>query len=139
MRLRKLAFESIIRREMAFFDGEENQTASLLTALERHMARVSQMLGQNFANSITSVLVGISSVVFSFFGSYELALALLGFVILAAVVSGCTAAWANKPSEAAEHAFAVAGKVTTEAVTQIRTVRALGAEEHSLQIVTDYL
>jgi len=139
MRLRKLAFESIIRREMAFFDGEENQTASLLTALERHMNKVSQMLGQNFANSITSVLVGISSVIFSFFGSYELALALLGFVILAAIVSGCTAAWANKPSEAAEHAFAVAGKVTTEAVTQIRTVRALGAEEHSLQIVTDSL
>mmetsp|Transcript_164 Transcript_164/g.364 ORF Transcript_164/g.364 Transcript_164/m.364 type:complete len:1262 (-) Transcript_164:6-3791(-) len=139
MRLRKLAFQSIIRREIAFFDGEENQTASLLTALERHMTRVSQMLGQNFANSITAALVCLSSIIFSFVGSYQLALALLGFVLLAATVSGWTAAWAHRPSKPAEQAFAVAGFATTEAVTQIRTVRALGAEEHCLQVVTDSL
>ena len=35
--LRKAAFASTIRMDMAFFDAPENQTASILVSLERHM------------------------------------------------------------------------------------------------------
>ena len=45
MILRKAAFASTIRMDMAFFDAPENQTASILVSLERHMNRVGQMLG----------------------------------------------------------------------------------------------
>ena len=36
--LRKAAFASTIRMDMAFFDAPENQTASILVSLERHMS-----------------------------------------------------------------------------------------------------
>ncbi|CAE7652829.1 ABCB7, partial [Symbiodinium necroappetens] len=40
LQLRKLAFGSVIRMHMAFFDSPENQTSDLLVSLERHLGTI---------------------------------------------------------------------------------------------------
>eukprot|EP00931_Biecheleriopsis_adriatica_P018589 TRINITY_DN12982_c0_g1_i1.p1 TRINITY_DN12982_c0_g1~~TRINITY_DN12982_c0_g1_i1.p1 ORF type:complete len:1317 (-),score=261.77 TRINITY_DN12982_c0_g1_i1:100-3759(-) len=135
LKLRKMAFHSIICREMSFFDAKENQTGSLIYAMERHVARVSLMLGQNAANSTAAILTCIASLAFSFYGAWKFALALVGFMLLSAVLSICSATWASKPSLEGDTCLATATKTIHEAVTQIRTVHALGAEAYTLETI----
>eukprot|EP00435_Cladocopium_sp_Y103_P025743 s1834_g6.t1 len=144
LRLRKLTFESIIYLDIGFFDAPENQVGSILVSLERHMTRVAQMLGINLANTVGGVLTCLICVVFSFFGSWILepwttAVALLIMMPLFTFMGIKVSVLAHIPSKKAELAYAVVGQTTTEAATQIRTVRALGAEKQILEILSESL
>lgn len=139
LRLRKAAFGSTIRMHMGFFDTPENQTASLLVSLERHMTRVSQIFGVNLANTLGAVLTCLACIILSFFGSWILALVLLAVLPIGFGLSTILTTAAAKVDARAELAYATASQTTTEAVTNIRTVRALRAEEHTLNIMTDSL
>ncbi|CAJ1399824.1 unnamed protein product [Effrenium voratum] len=137
--MRKRAFGSTIRMHMGFFDAPENQTSSILVSLERHMTRLSQMFGVGLAMALGSAMTCVASVLFSFFGSWILALVLLLLLpIFFGVSMGVTTA-AHRPDSNSDKAWANASHTTTEAVTSIRTVRALGAEEHTLDILTTAL
>lgn len=103
------------------------------------MLRVGQMLGINLANSCSGVLTCVICVAVSFFGSWTLATALLVLMPAFMLLSMKVAVIAHTPSKTAELAYAVAGQTTGEAATQIRTVRALGAEKQTLQILSDSL
>eukprot|EP00437_Effrenium_voratum_P006528 CAMPEP_0181433018 /NCGR_PEP_ID=MMETSP1110-20121109/19072_1 /TAXON_ID=174948 /ORGANISM="Symbiodinium sp., Strain CCMP421" /LENGTH=1292 /DNA_ID=CAMNT_0023556451 /DNA_START=66 /DNA_END=3944 /DNA_ORIENTATION=+ len=135
--LRKAAFASTIRMDMAFFDAPENQTASILVSLERHMNRVGQMLGIQLGNSAGAIFTCILSIGFSFFGSWILAVVLLGLLPICGYIGFKVASCAARVDPKVEGAYARAGKFTAEAATSIRTVRALGAEEHTLSILRE--
>jgi len=139
VRLRKKTFESIMHLDIGFFDAPENKVGSILSALERHMLRVSQMFGINLANVTGGVLTCLICVTFSFFGSWVLALCLLIMLPTFFLLSLRAATCANTPPKSAEQAYAVAGQTTTEAATQIRTLRALGAEKQTLEILSESL
>jgi len=139
IRLRKAAFGSTIRMHMAFFDTPENQTGSLLVSLERHMVRVSQIFGVNLANSMSAVLTCLACVLLSFYGSWLLALVLLALLPISFGLSTTLATAAAKVDPKTEKAYSTASQTTTEAVTSIRTVRALRAEEHTLDVLTGWL
>eukprot|EP00913_Durusdinium_trenchii_P023838 g22387.t1 len=124
LRLRSKCFDTIIHLDIAFFDAPENQVGSLLISLERHMTRV---------------MTCLVCVIVSFFGSWVLALALLVMMPICTLLGIKVAVIAHTPSKTAEHAYAVAGQTTNEAATQIRTVRALGAEKQTLEILSDSL
>ncbi|CAK9035219.1 unnamed protein product [Durusdinium trenchii] len=139
LRLRSKCFDTIIHLDIAFFDAPENQVGSLLISLERHMTRVAQMFGINLANTTGGVMTCLVCVIVSFFGSWVLALALLVMMPICTLLGIKVAVIAHTPSKTAEHAYAVAGQTTNEAATQIRTVRALGAEKQTLEILSDSL
>eukprot|EP00930_Biecheleria_cincta_P069480 TRINITY_DN57216_c0_g1_i1.p1 TRINITY_DN57216_c0_g1~~TRINITY_DN57216_c0_g1_i1.p1 ORF type:complete len:1354 (+),score=213.13 TRINITY_DN57216_c0_g1_i1:66-4064(+) len=139
VRLRTMAFGGILRREIGFFDSQENQTSSLLTTLGSYISRVSMMLGQQMANSATAVLTAISSIAFSFTGSWQLASGLLALIIISAFLAVVSAVWANKPSPEADAARASLGKSTAEAITKVRTVRALGYEKCAIENTSESL
>ncbi|CAE7831154.1 ABCB1 [Symbiodinium sp. CCMP2592] len=139
LQLRKLAFGSVIRMHMAFFDSPENQTADLLVSLERHMIRVSQMFGVNLSNTVMAVLTAVVSVLVSFLGSWFLAAILLGVLPICGFLAMSVSVMAQKLSPGVEAAYAMSGASISEAVMSIRTVRALGAEEHTLDIVSGLL
>lgn len=139
LNLRKLTFESIIYLDIGFFDAPENQVGSILVSLERNMTRVAQMLGINLANTVGGVLTCLICVIFSFFGSWILAVALLVMMPVFTFMGIKVSVLAHLPSKKAELAYAVSGQTTTEAATQIRTVRALGAEKQILEILSESL
>jgi len=139
MILRKMAFASTIKMDMAFFDAPENQTGSILVSLERHMNRVGQMLGIQLGNSTGAIFTCLISIGLSFFGSWVLALILLALMPICGVLGLAVAGCAARVEQKGEDAYGKAGKETAEAATAIRTVRALGAEEHTLEIIQESL
>lgn len=139
MILRTKAFQSLIHMEMAFFDAPENQTSSILVSLERHMCRVGQMLGTQLGLSTIGVLTCLVSVSISFAGSWVVALILLGLLPICGILMMLVARFASGVDPQVEETHATAGKFTAEAATAIRTVRALGAEEHTLLTLSDSL
>jgi len=139
MILRKMAFASTIRMDMAFFDAPENQTGSILVSLERHMNRVGQMLGIQLGNSTGAIFTCLISIGMSFFGSWVLALILLALMPICGFLGLAVAACATRVEQRGEQAYGKAGKETAEAATSIRTVRALGAEEYTLEIIDESL
>eukprot|EP00913_Durusdinium_trenchii_P018726 g17596.t1 len=151
-RLRRDAFGSTLRMDMSFFDKPENQTASLLVSIERHMTRLSQIFGVNLANTIGGVLTCVACLSMGFCGSWVLALVLLCILPIGFGLATSLSTSAARPWPSAERAYAEASQTTTEAVTSIRTVRALRAEEptpaclaaascqeHTLQVLTTHL
>ena len=139
MILRKSAFASTIRMDMAFFDKPENQTASILVSLERHMTRVGQMLGIQLGNSVSAIFTCLLAIGFSFYGSWVLALMLLALMPICGFIGLASAECAARVDGPAEKAYATAGKATAEAATAIRTVRALASEEHIMAILKDIM
>ena len=135
MILRKAAFSSILRMNIAFFDAPENQTASILVSLERHMNRVAQMLGIQLGNSMGAIFTCCLAIGLSFLGSWILASAALLFLPLCGFLAFFVAVLATRNEPEAEAAYAAVGHATSEAATNIRTLRALGAEERSLEII----
>ncbi|OLP86924.1 Multidrug resistance protein 1 [Symbiodinium microadriaticum] len=135
MILRKAAFASTIRMDMAFFDAPENQTASILVSLQRHMNRVGQMLGIQLGNTAGALFTCLLAVGVSFSGCWVLASAALIFLPVCGALAFAVAAGAARNEPEAEQAYARAGHATSEAATSIRTVRALGAEERTLEII----
>lgn len=85
------------------------------------------------------MLTCLACIFLSFLGSWILALVLLGILPIAFGFSTALASYAARPSPTAERAYGTASQTTTEAVTSIRTVRALRAEEHTMQILVNSL
>ncbi|CAE7699983.1 PGY2, partial [Symbiodinium pilosum] len=125
--------------DMAFFDAPENQTASVLVSLERHMNRVGQMLGIQLGNSMGAIFTCVISVGVSFFGSWALALILLALMPICGFLGLAVANCATAVDPEGEEAYGRAGKQTAEAATAIRTVRALGAEEATMDVLSEIL
>ena len=73
------------------------------------------------------------------FGCWELALVLFGLLPIFGVLALTVAARVAGMDSARLEAYSKAGKATSEAVTSIRTVKALGAEERTLEIVSENL
>ncbi|CAE7454336.1 ABCB1 [Symbiodinium necroappetens] len=139
MILRKAAFARTVCMDMSFFDAPENQTGSILVSLQMHMNRVGQMLGIQLGNSAAALFTCILSFGFSFFGCWELSLLLFGLMPLCGLLGLTVAAYVARMDPERIEAYGKAGKVTSEAVTSIRTVKAIGAEEHIMEVIDESL
>ena len=89
--------------------------------------------------STIGVLTCLVSVIISFAGSWVVALILLGLLPVCGLIMMLGARFPSAVDLQVEETHATAGKFTAEAATAIRTVRALGAEEHTLGILRDSL
>ncbi|CAE7840271.1 ABCB1 [Symbiodinium sp. CCMP2592] len=139
MILRKAAFARTVCMDMSFFDAPENQTGSILVSLQMHMNRVGQMLGIQLGNSCAAVFTCVLSVSFSFFGCWELSAVLFGLMPLCGLLALTVAACVARRDPERMEAYGKAGKATSEAVTSIRTVKAIGAEEHIMEVIDESL
>ncbi|KAM6151996.1 ATP-binding cassette sub-family B member 5 [Erethizon dorsatum] len=129
MRLRHLAFRAMLYQDIAWFDDKENSTGALTTTLATDIAQIQGatssrvgVLTQNATN------MGLSVIISLIYG-WEMTLliliiapvlALTGMIETAAVTG-----FANKDKQELKHA----GKITTEAVENIRTIVSLTREK----------
>jgi ATP-binding cassette subfamily B (MDR/TAP) protein 1 len=133
LRVRQLTFKALLRQEIAYFDDPNNPTGALTTRLATDASAIQGATGFRMGmmlQAVGSLSVGI---IIGFIFSWKFALFILGtmpFIMVSAVVQMQLAkGFAGKNNEALEGA----GKVSTEAITNIRTIASLTKEDAFLE------
>ncbi len=128
-KLRNLSFAAILRKEIAFFDKEENSTGALTTRLSDDAAKVNKILGASLGQLLQLVFCLGFALMLAFGASWQMALLMLATLPLQ-IVGRVIAQAQMKGTQGAESKDegASAGAVLSSAVLGIRTVAAFSLE-----------
>ena len=75
--LRSQLFESLLRREIAYFDKEENSVGALTTRLAEDSRAVTKASGENVAIMLQSLATLLLGLAIAFWASWKIALVVL--------------------------------------------------------------
>ncbi|XP_075687226.1 bile salt export pump-like isoform X1 [Rhinoderma darwinii] len=127
-RLRRVGFQAMLGQEIGWFDDANNSPGALTTRLATDASQVQGATGSQIGMVVNSLTNIGASLIISFYFSWKLSLVVLCFLPLIGL-SGVFQAkmltgFANQDKQALEQA----GKVSGEAIGNIRTVAGLGKE-----------
>ncbi|KAF6726718.1 Bile salt export pump [Oryzias melastigma] len=127
-RLRKVGFQAMLKQEIGWFDDPENSPGALTTRLATDASMVQGATGSQIGMIINSLTSIGASFIIAFYFSWKLTLVILGFLPLIGL-SGVFQAkmltgFANEDKKAME----AAGRVSSEALGNIRTIAGLTKE-----------
>uniref|UniRef100_A0A8D3C453 ATP-binding cassette, sub-family B (MDR/TAP), member 11a n=1 Tax=Scophthalmus maximus TaxID=52904 RepID=A0A8D3C453_SCOMX len=127
-RLRTLGFQTILRQEIGWFDDPRNSPGVLTTRLATDASMIQGATGSQIGMVIDSLTNIGASVIIAFYVSWKLTLVILCFLPLVGL-SGASQAklltgFANEDDEAMEEV----GQVSSEALSNIRTIAGLAKE-----------
>ncbi|KAM4636210.1 ATP-dependent translocase ABCB1-like [Discoglossus pictus] len=129
MRLRSLSFKALLRQDIGFFDDHANAVGVLLTRLATDASQVKGATGSRLGLIVMTVCTLLTAIIIAFVHSWQLTLLILAcipFLIGANVIRmKSMAGHASKDQKALEEA----GRISTEAVENIRTVVSLTREQ----------
>ena len=138
LRIRSICFRHILSFEIGFFDDEENAPAKLLVSLSSWAHKMNILAGQVVAVFVEFFAATIAGLIVAFLGSPKLAGILVGTLPLLiggmVVVSRVVYNTNNKDDIGSKQAALVA----SEAVQNMRTVRALTSEHATLDLYQSY-
>ncbi|KAM4706234.1 ATP-binding cassette sub-family B member 5-like [Rhinophrynus dorsalis] len=128
MRLRQMAFKSMLHQEIAWFDDKNNNTGALTTRLATDASQIQTATGSRLgliAENVSSM--GLSIIISMVYG-WEMTLLILAvcplLVITGYLETSALSGFANRDKKHLQYA----GKIATEAVDNIRTVVSLTRE-----------
>ncbi|XP_074515463.1 bile salt export pump isoform X1 [Sebastes fasciatus] len=127
-RLRKLGFQAMLRQEIGWFDDRRNSPGALTTRLATDASMVQGATGSQIGMIVNSLTSIGASFVIAFYFSWKLTLVIMCFLPLIGL-SGVFQAkmltgFANEDKKAME----AAGRVSSEALANIRTIAGLAKE-----------
>ncbi|CAN8072382.1 unnamed protein product [Agarophyton chilense] len=129
-KLRELAFRSLLRQEIGYFDMEENSLGALTTRLSADAGAVKGLTGDLYGvgvNLIGSMLAGL---IIAFVNCWHLTLVVLA-IIPGIALGGYFEMQASAGIDSgAKKDFAKANTLAAEAVDNVGTVRSLGIEDY---------
>ncbi|XP_075140324.1 bile salt export pump-like [Leptodactylus fuscus] len=133
-RLRRVGFQAMLGQEIGWFDDAHNSPGALTTRLATDASQVQGATGSQIGMIVNSITNIAASLIISFYFSWKLSLVVLCFLPLIGL-SGVFQAkmltgFANQDKKALEEA----GKVSSEAIGNIRTVAGLGKETMFVQV-----
>ena len=126
-RCRENYFKALLSQPVAWFDGQ-NQGAVGASVLESTLA-IQDGLGEKFTTGLQGVLAFVFGVMVSLYYAWSLTLVTIGALPIIVGLLGAAAQWQKKSNERATAASAEASAVAMEALTNVRTVAAFGAEK----------
>ncbi|CAH2322072.1 multidrug resistance 1-like isoform X1 [Pelobates cultripes] len=128
MRLRHLSFKALLRQEIGFFDDHSNAVGVLLTRLATDASQVKGATGSRMGLITMTICTLLAAIIIAFVHGWQLTLLILAcipFLIGANFIRmKSMAGHASKDQKALEEA----GRISTEAVENIRTVVSLTRE-----------
>ncbi|KAM5153162.1 bile salt export pump-like [Mantella aurantiaca] len=138
-RLRRVGFQSMLGQEIGWFDDPNNSPGALTTRLATDASQVQGATGSQIGMIVTSLTNIAASLIIAFYFTWKLSLVVLGFLPLIGL-SGVFQAkmltgFANQDKMALEEA----GKVSSEAISNIRTVAGLGKEKMFVEMYEEQL
>ncbi|KAM8924525.1 bile salt export pump-like [Pelodytes ibericus] len=133
-RLRRVGFQSMLGQEIGWFDDNKNSPGALTTRLATNASQVQGATGSQIGMIVNSLANIAASLIIAFYFSWKLSLVVLCFLPLIGL-SGVfqdkmLTGFANQDKEELEEA----GKVSSEAISNIRTVAGLGKEKMFVEL-----
>nr|XP_015214468.1 PREDICTED: bile salt export pump-like [Lepisosteus oculatus] len=128
-RLRKLGFQAMLGQEIGWFDDHRNSPGALTTRLATDASQVQGATGSQIGmivNSLTNVGVAI---IISFYFSWKLSLVIMCFLPFLALSGGFQAKMLTGFAKQDKDAMEAAGRISGEALNNIRTIAGLGKEK----------
>ncbi|XP_062840207.1 ATP-binding cassette sub-family B member 5 isoform X1 [Anolis carolinensis] len=128
-RLRSLSFKALLQQEIGWFDDHNNGIGVLLTRLATDASQVKGATGSRLSFIIATAFTLITAIIIAFVHGWQLTLLILGCI---PIVAGATAIRLKSVSGHAakdQKALEEAGRISTEAVENIRTVVSLTRED----------
>merc|ERR1719261_1796768 len=126
-RCREKYFAAVLSRPISWFD-QSNQGAVGASVLESTLA-IQDGLGEKFTTGLQGVLAFVFGVAVSLYYAWSLTLVTIGALPIIVALLGAAAAWQKKSNDRATAASAEASAAAMEALTNVRTVAAFGAEK----------
>ncbi|XP_069068459.1 ATP-dependent translocase ABCB1-like [Pleurodeles waltl] len=128
MRLRLLSFKALLRQEIGWFDDRRNAVGILITRLSTDASQAKGATGGRLFIITLASCTMLTAIVIAFVYGWQLTLLIFGCipVILAAFVIKTTSMSGHASKDQA--ALEEAGRISTEAVDNIRTVASLTRE-----------
>ena len=138
-RLRRDAFEAMLKQEMGWHDRQENNTGALCARLSVDAGKVQQATGSRVGNVLQAIFAMLIAVLISM--AHEWRLALVGaFLFPLMVVSVLLGHKISQGGDSVERdAFEKSAKLAIEAISNIRTVAGLRCEAKYVEMFTQLL
>ncbi|KAJ6938350.1 ABC transporter B family member 13-like [Populus alba x Populus x berolinensis] len=131
-RLRLKYLQSVLRKDMNFFDMEARDS-NILFHISSDAILVQDAIGDKTGHAVRYLSQFFIGFVFGFKSVWQLTLLTLAVVPLMAVAGGAYTIIMSTLSEKGEAAYAEAGKVADEAISQIRTIYSFVGEEKAIE------
>ncbi|OWF55459.1 Multidrug resistance protein 1 [Mizuhopecten yessoensis] len=129
MRLRKMAFQAMLRQDMSYFDDQKNSTGALTTRLATEASEVHGAAGITIGKAIEALANIGTAIIIALIYGWKLTLVILAFIPLMAVSAGFRMKILTGVAGKNKLALEEAGKIATEAIENMRTVAGLSMEE----------
>ncbi|XP_061057418.1 bile salt export pump isoform X3 [Eubalaena glacialis] len=133
-RLRKLGFRAMLGQDIGWFDDLRNSPGALTTRLATDASQVQGAAGSQIGmmvNAFTNITVAM---IIAFFFSWKLSLVIVCFfpflALSGAIQTKMLMGFATHDKQAME----VAGQITNEALSNIRTVAGIGKERQFIEV-----
>uniref|UniRef100_A0A3P8SCV1 Bile salt export pump n=1 Tax=Amphiprion percula TaxID=161767 RepID=A0A3P8SCV1_AMPPE len=133
-RLRRLGFHSMLGQEIGWFDDHRNSPGALTTRLATDASQVQGATGSQIGmivNSLTNIGV---AVIMSFYFSWKLTMLILCFLPFIALSGGFQASMLTGFAKQDKQAMETAGRISGEALNNIRTIAGLGKERNFVEM-----
>ncbi|KAJ6336332.1 hypothetical protein OIU78_012850 [Salix suchowensis] len=131
-RLRLKYLQSVLRKDMNFFDMEARDS-NILFHISSDAILVQDAIGDKTGHAVRYLSQFFIGFVIGFKSVWQLTLLTLAVVPLMAVAGGTYTIIMSTLSEKGEAAYAEAGKVADEVISQIRTVYSFVGEEKAIE------
>ncbi|XP_075465258.1 bile salt export pump-like isoform X1 [Ascaphus truei] len=138
-RLRKIGFQSMLGQEVGWFDDPRNSPGALTTRLATDASQVQGATGSQIGmivNSLTNIGVAI---IIAFYFSWKLTLVILCFLPFLALSGALQAKMLTGFANQDKHAMEAAGRISSEALGNIRTIAGIAKEATFVKMYEDQL
>ncbi|XP_031283199.1 ABC transporter B family member 13-like [Pistacia vera] len=131
-RLRLKYLQSVLRKDMTFFDTEARD-ANIIFHISSDAILVQDAIGDKTGHSLRYLAQFFVGFAVGFASVWQLTLLTLAVVPLITVAGGAYTITMSTLSEKGEAAYAEAGKIAEEVISQVRTVYAFGGEDKAIE------
>uniref|UniRef100_A0A665UAY2 ATP-binding cassette, sub-family B (MDR/TAP), member 11a n=1 Tax=Echeneis naucrates TaxID=173247 RepID=A0A665UAY2_ECHNA len=127
-RLRKVGFQAMLRQEIGWFDDPQNSPGALATRLATDASMVKGATGSQIGMIVNSLTSIGASFIIAFYFSWKLTLVIMCFLPLLGLSGAFQAKMLTGLAKDDEKAMEAAGRVSSEALANIRTIAGVAKE-----------
>ncbi|XP_065417871.1 bile salt export pump isoform X1 [Chrysemys picta bellii] len=138
-RLRKIGFQAMLGQEIGWFDDHRNSPGALTTRLATDASQVQGATGSQIGMIVSSLTnIGVA-IIIAFYFSWKLSLVIMCFLPFLALSGAVQAKMLTGFASQDKQAMEIIGQISSEALSNIRTVAGIGKERKFIEAYEEQL